>query len=136
MIEIEYVRKIFAKLASDRPDEFMDYVADNVQWTVLGTHPLAGRYTSKAAFVQATFPRLGQLFDGPPRLFTRDVLVDGDRAAVELYTDTTSKRGVPFPNEYCWICQFENGRIVAVREYLDSALVARTIEQDEVRGTL
>jgi len=130
------VRNIFAKLASDRPDEFLDHVADNVVWTVLGTHPLAGRYTTKAAVLRATFPRLGQLVKGAPRLFTRDILVDGDRAVVELYTSATSNRGVPFPKEYCWVCRFENERIVEVREYLDSARLLKIIEQGEVQATV
>jgi ketosteroid isomerase-like protein len=32
---------------------FFDRVADDVNWTVMGTHPLAGTYTSKAAFTHA-----------------------------------------------------------------------------------
>lgn len=127
-ITVARVREIFAKLAASPPDAFFEHVADNVSWTVLGTHPLAGRYTSKQEFRNATFTRLAQLFDGGLPLFTRSVLVDGDRAAVELYSRVTTRGGLPFNNEYCWICRFEGEQIVEVRAYLDSALVATVLE--------
>ncbi len=128
-ITSETVRSIFAKLSSEAPGEFFQHVADNVSWTVLGTHPLAGLYTSKHDFQEATFARLGKLFDGSLKLFTRQVLVDGDQAAVELFARATAKSGVQFNNDYCWICRFQGEQIVEVRAYLDSALVAEVIER-------
>lgn len=127
-ITSEMVRAIFAKLSSEAPEAFFQYVADDVHWTVLGTHPLADLYTSKHEFQEATFARLGKLFDSRLKLFTRQVLVDEDRAAVELFIRATTKRGVQFNNDYCWICQFQGEQIVEVRAYLDSALVAKAIE--------
>lgn len=126
----EKVRSIFAKLSSDQPGDFFQHVSNNVDWTVLGTHPLAGHYTSKQAFRDATFERLGKLFDTPLKLHTRSVLLDGDRAAVELYARTTTKSDVAFNNDYCWVCRFEGETIVEVRAYLDSALVAKVTAQD------
>lgn len=38
--------------------EFFAQVADDVDWTVMGTHPLAGRYRSKADFLAGTFNKL------------------------------------------------------------------------------
>jgi uncharacterized protein len=99
----EGVKTVFAKLAGHRPQSFFDHVADNVSWTVLGSHALAGHYSSKAAFQEATFARLGELFEGGLKLFTRDVLSDGDQAAAELYIHATSKSGAQFNNESCWV---------------------------------
>ena len=110
------------------PGEFFQHVADDVHWTVLGTHPLAGCYTSKQEFQEATFAWLGKLFDTSLKLCTRQVLVDGDQAAVELFMRATTKRGMQFNNDYCWICRFQGEQIVEVRAYLDSALVAEVVE--------
>lgn len=128
-ITSETVRAIFAKLSGETPGDFFRHVADHVNWTVLGTHPLAGHYPSKRDFQEATFVRLGKLFDGSLKLFTRQVLVDGDQAAVELCVRATTKHGLPFNNDYCWICRFRDEQIVEVRAYLDSALVAEAIER-------
>ncbi len=126
----EQVQTIFAKLSSDHPNEFFSHVAENVQWDVLGTHPLAGHYTTKQEFQEATFTRLGRLFSGTLKLYTRAVIMEADaeQAAVELYTRDTTQSGVPFNNEYCWVCRFQGDQIVQVRAYLDSALVAKVIE--------
>ncbi len=128
-ITSETVHSIFAKLASDTPEEFFQHVADEVSWTVLGTHPLAGHYTSKHDFQQATFTRLGRLFDDTLKLVTRQVLVEGDQAVVELFARATAKSGVQFNNDYCWVCRFGGEQIVEVRAYLDSALVAEVIDR-------
>lgn len=128
----EFVRSLFAKLSSDNPSEFFDSVSDDVKWAVLGTHPLAGEYTSKASFQRGTFDRLAPHFAGRLKLYTRSLLVDGDTAVVELFSRATTKGGIPFNNEYCWICRFSDGRIVEVRAYLDSALVTKVIEGETV----
>jgi ketosteroid isomerase-like protein len=122
------VRNIFSGLAAGEPDKFFAYVDDHVKWRVMGTHPMAGEYKSKKEFREATLEKLGKLFPEGLRLYTRDVFVSGDRAAVELYANATSNDGVRFNNEYCWVCRFEGERIVEVRAYLDSALVQKLID--------
>ena len=49
-----YVREIFENLESGDGKGFFDHVADDVDWIVEGTHPLAGHYHSKAEFVAQT----------------------------------------------------------------------------------
>ena len=65
------------------------------------------------------------------KLQLQSVLVNGDVAAVELKADATAKNGLPFKNEYCWVCRFEGEKIVEVRAYLDSALVKKVLEENE-----
>ena len=56
-----YVREIFKHLESGDGKGFFDHVSDDVDWTVEGTHPLAGHYHSKAEFVAHTFEKLGKV---------------------------------------------------------------------------
>jgi uncharacterized protein len=51
----DYVREIFKGLEDGDGAAFFTHVADDVDWTVTGTHPLAGRYRSKADFIGGTF---------------------------------------------------------------------------------
>src|SRR5688500_18251469 len=87
---------LFRNLESpDTHAGFFDHVADNVDWTVEGTHPLAGRYLSKQAFIDATFRRLaGVLADGV-HLQVDNVIVDDDTAVAELYSTPTTNEGAP-----------------------------------------
>ena len=49
-VSLTQVRDIFKNLETDDGGEFFTHVADDVDWTVEGTHPLAGHYHSKADF--------------------------------------------------------------------------------------
>ena len=121
----------------EHPDthaRFFDHVADDVDWTVEGTHPLAGRYRSKQAFLDATFGRLGGVLSDGVRLEVEHVFVDGDTAIVEMYSTSTTNEGAPFANRYCWVCRFDGDTIVTVCAYLDSTMVMYTVLRNERGG--
>ncbi len=130
-LDKSYVESLFAHLAEGRQQEFFAHVADDVDWTVMGTHPLAGHYGSRDEFFTATFGRLNPRLQEGVVLTLRNLLIDGDQAVVELDALSTQNNGRPFANQYCWVCQFEGDQIVRVRAYLDSALVRETIEDNE-----
>jgi uncharacterized protein len=130
-IQAHYVRSLFANLENGRPEAFFNHVAQDVKWTVMGTHPLAGTYHTKENFLAHTFARLDKLLKEGVVLRVTNVLVDGDTAAVELESLSTALNGKPFDNRYCWIARFSNGTIVEVRAYLDSALVKQLIDENE-----
>jgi uncharacterized protein len=130
-LHASYVRSLFAKLEHGKSDAFFEHVADDVNWTVMGTHPLAGSYHTKSSFLAHTFARLNKILKEGVVLRVTDVLVDGDSAAVEMESLSTALDGKPFDNRYCWIVHFSKGTIVEVRAYLDSALVQRLIDENE-----
>jgi ketosteroid isomerase-like protein len=89
--------------------------ADDVDWTVEGTHALAGRYLSKDDFHAHTFARLNKILPGGTQLHVQSVLTDGDWAVVELRSYAIAKSGMQFDNRYCWVIRFEDEMIVEVR---------------------
>jgi len=127
----QQVIDLFSTLRDDS-DAFFSHVADDVDWTVMGTHPLAGRYRSKRDFIDHTFARLGKALPAGAQLTVTQVLVDGDTAAVELHSHVRAANGMLFDNRYCWVCRFDGGTIVEVRAYLDSAMVAELVRQNPV----
>ena len=130
-VEASYVKSLFANLEYGKSGTFFEHVADDVSWIVMGTHPLAGHYHTKADFLAHTFARLNKLLKEGVVLRVANLLVDGDTAAVELESLSTALNGKPFDNRYCWIARFSNGTIVEVRAYLDSALVKQLIDENE-----
>ena len=130
-INADTVHRIFSHLETGSGDQFFQYVADNVDWTVEGTHPLAGRYTSKQDFHAHTFARLNKILPGGTQLHVQSVLTDGDWAVVELRSHATARNGMRFDNQYCWVIRFEGETIVEVRAYLDSALVQQLIDEND-----
>ena len=119
--------------SADTQPQFWARVADDVDWTVEGTHPLAGRYHDKSAFVDATFRRLAGVLPGGAQLQVQHLFIDGDITIVELLSTSKTNEGAAFTNRYCWICRFDGDIIVEVRAYLDSMMVAYTILRNEQR---
>ena len=126
------VRKIFKGLENGDGAAFFEHVADNVDWIVEGTHPLAGHYHSKKTFIEGTFEKLGQVLPQGAQLYVKDLIVKDDEAVVELHSLATAKNGMRFDNRYCWVVYFRDGVIVQVRAYLDSAMVARLFEENPI----
>ena len=94
---------LFAKLQDPATQpQFWDRVADDVDWTVEGTHPLAGHYHDKAQFIAATFARLaGQAVPGGVKLEVMHLYVDGDTTIAELHSTSTRERTSPMTIAGC-----------------------------------
>jgi len=126
------VREIFKGLENGDGADFFKHVADDVDWTVMGTHPLAGHYLSKKDFITGTFSKLRKVLPKGAELHTEHLIVQDDEAVVELHSLATAKNGMRFDNRYCWVVYFVDGIIVRVRAYLDSAMVARLFEENPI----
>ena len=131
-ITTDYVREVFKGLESGDGRVFFEHVADGVDWTVMGTHPLAGHYRSKRAFQEATFSKLGKVLPNGAQLRVTNLIVAANVAVVELVSDATALSGMRFDNHYCWVVRFEGDCITEVRAYLDSAMVAELFRQNPV----
>ncbi|MGD0232235.1 MAG: hypothetical protein ABSC19_18080 [Syntrophorhabdales bacterium] len=69
-----YVHEIFRNLESGDGKGFFDHVADDVDWIVEGTHPLAGHYHSKAEFLVHTFEELAKVLPQGTQLHVEHAL--------------------------------------------------------------
>jgi ketosteroid isomerase-like protein len=124
------VRGIFKGLEKGDGAAFFEHVADDVDWTVMGTHPLAGHYAGKQAFIAGTFAKLGRVLPQGAQLHVEHIVAQGDQAAVELHSLATAKNGMRFDNRYCWVVYFQDRMITRVRAYLDSAMVAELFAEN------
>jgi uncharacterized protein len=131
-VTAEYVREIFKGLEEGDGASFFNNVDDKVDWIVEGTHPLAGHYHSKAAFIEGTFAKLSKVLPKGAQLHVENLLVSGDDAVVELHSMATAKNGLRFDNRYCWVVHFQGKTIDVVRAYLDSAMVTRLFEENPI----
>jgi uncharacterized protein len=131
VINTKQVQNIFKNLETRNSDNFFKHVSDNVSWTVMGTHPLAGTYHSKEDFISHTFRRLNRILEEGVILKVKNILLQDDTAVVEMESISTALNGKPFNNTYCWVVYFKNEVIVEVRAYVDSALVQKVIDENE-----
>ena len=132
-ISEDYVRQLFKGLEAGDGAGFFAHVADDVDWLVMGTHPLAGHHRSKESFIAGTFAKLHQVLPQGAQLVVESLLVKDDVAVVELRSLATAKNGFRFDNHYCWLVWFDQKLVITkVRAYLDSAIVAELFRQNPI----
>ena len=88
----EYVREIFRGLEHGDGPAFFAQVADDVDWSVMGTHPLAGNYRSKEDLIAGTFAKLSQALPRGVELRLEHLIVQDEQAVVELRSLAIAKK--------------------------------------------
>jgi ketosteroid isomerase-like protein len=96
----------------------MNALADSATWWVAGSFPLSGTKT-KAQFAEL-LGGMGSKMDGAMRLTPTGVTAEGDRVAVEAESYAKMKNGKTYQNQYHFLFTVRDGKIQAVKEYLDT----------------
>jgi uncharacterized protein len=122
----QIVRNNFEQLALGNGASLLDSLADDVQWTIIGTTTLSKTFKGKQAVIdELLVPFREALVDGHIHIHVENLLADGDFVVVQGRGEAMTKRGVAYNNTYCWVYRFEGGKIKALTEYLDTELVTR-----------
>lgn len=103
--------------------------SDDASWSNIGSTRLSGTVTGKEAILNDLVgPLFGSLQDGI-RSDIEALIADGDRVVVLSQGHATTHDGTPYNNTYAQVFTVRDGQIVAVKEYMDTALI------DAVFGT-
>jgi uncharacterized protein len=103
-------------------DGALDLIDEDVTWWLAGKpdqFEIAGTKT-KAQFAEM-LETIGTGMPNGIRLTVTGVTAEGDRVAVEMDAVGTSVIGLEYRNQYHDLLEIRDGKIVAGREYLDTA---------------
>jgi ketosteroid isomerase-like protein len=123
----QLMEDVFAELAAGNGRPFVDLLADDVRWTIIGSTEWSGRWEGKSS-VRAKL--LDPLFDQFGTRYTSTALrliAEDDYVVIECRGDVTTKAGVPYRNSYCYVCRLEYGRVRELTEYCDTELLTRAL---------
>lgn len=92
--------------------------------------PGAGRHVGMAIIDEFLAPVRGMFRPGDPKIHVRAMFSrigpEGKAwVCVESHSTGESMAGKPYDNDYCWVFEISNGRIDAMREYMDSLYTAK-----------
>jgi len=62
---------------------------------------------------------LTKVLKGRSTVQVTHIFVSDDIVVVEMTSTSTTLKGKPWPNTYCWILGFANGIVKEVRAYVD-----------------
>jgi uncharacterized protein len=116
------MQDLFAAVAAGDRGPLVAAIADDVVMRVTGQYSWSRTFHGKAELDRELYAHLRALLVEPRRTIPLNFVADGDYVVVEARGDMTTKAGMRYENEYCLVYRLENGKIVEIREYCDSAL--------------
>ncbi|GAB7185610.1 hypothetical protein ATKI12_5441 [Kitasatospora sp. Ki12] len=116
-------------IAAGELDAAIALFAEDATWDYPGHLAISRTWRGKEEIFGDFLGRIGTYFaaDGLPVITLTRVLADGPLAVAEWTTVGTAANGAPYENHCLGVFTVEDGRITAVREYLDTDHVARTL---------
>lgn len=121
------VREYLRAMASGDP-ALPDLLADDVTWWVPPSSPLGGLREGKAAVLELMGSGVG-LYDPsvPFAIEVERMIAEGEWVAVQMAMRARTAKGAPYHNYYHFAFRVRDGRICAVKEYVDTLYAQRTL---------
>jgi ketosteroid isomerase-like protein len=114
-------QRFFELFSASDIDGVLALMADDATWRIPGKKeltPTAGVYSKER--IRRLFRRMIDNLTGGLRMSLVSAIAEGDRVAVEATSSGDLKNGRLYRQEYHFIMEFRDGKISAVREYLDT----------------
>ncbi len=118
------VQDAFAAWARGDGTAFFNLLADDVNWTVIGSSPVSRTYPSKQAFFEGATKPLSAKLAGAIQPTVKNIIAEGDTVVLQWEGKATSKGGKPYNNNYCWVMKFADGKVKVGTAYIDTELVS------------
>lgn len=116
----------FAETAKGNGRLFAGLMADDVTWTIAGGDDWPRHYAGKAAVLGDLLSKVNAQFDGPNCCVADRFIAEGDIVVVEAHGQNRTRHGA-YENRYCFIFRFRESRVVAITEYMDTALAEKRL---------
>jgi len=108
-------------LSSGKVEAAQAAVADDATWWIPGSLPVSGTHRGKKAIFEEFLGQAQALFQpNSVSIQVRNVIGEGDNVAVEWIARGKSAKGKNYENYYHLMFEVRNGKIEAVREYVDT----------------
>lgn len=122
------MQRVFAELAEGNGQLFMNTLAADARWHVVGSSPWSRTYEGKQAITDELMrPLFRQFVDRYTAHATR-IIAEDDIVVVEARARANTKLGRPYNQTYCYVFRVTDGKVQEVTEYLDTDLVNHALE--------
>ncbi|WP_214409505.1 nuclear transport factor 2 family protein [Sphaerisporangium fuscum] len=122
-----FLQGVFAETAKGNGRPFVDALADDVRWTIIGRTAWSRTYEGKRAVLDDLLRPLGEQLGGRNVVSAERFVADGDVVVVEARNHSVTSSGHDYPNRYCWIFVMRDGRIAEITEYTDTQLITEVL---------
>ena len=118
---------VFAETAKGNGRPFLDALADDVQWTIIGTTAWSRTYVGKSSVISDLLRPLGRQLGGPSIIAATNFVAEGDVVVVQGTGHNQTTSGKRYENSYCWVIRMRDGKMSELTEYADTQLIASAL---------
>jgi ketosteroid isomerase-like protein len=119
----QFISSMFAELSKGNGDAFLNALADDVRFTIIGSTKYSGTFKGKQELISKLLAPLNSQVEGGMTITPDNLIADGDFVAMQAHGKALSKNGHRYDNTYCHVFRFANDKVQEVTEYLDTELV-------------
>ena len=122
------MQSVFENLARGNGQAFVDALASDARWTVIGSSAWSRTYEGKQVIIDELMRPLFRQFADEYVARAIRVIAEDDMVVVEARGRVTTKSGKPYNQTYCYVFRLTDGQVRELTEYLDTELVNEVLE--------
>lgn len=119
------IERYVAAVQAGDTDAVRDCFADDATWWLGGELPLSGTWRGRDAILGDFLGSIPRLYEpGSISLEITSLIAEGDTVVLEWTSRAVTAAGERYENQCAGVFTLRDGRIVAVREYMDTQYAA------------
>ena len=122
---------VFGETAKGNGQPFLDLLAEDAQWTVIGSTGWSKTYSGKAAILRDLIAPLRRALIAPLKTHAFHMIAEGNMVAVQGQGENITRAGQRYENTYCWVFAFRDGQVRAITEYADTELIRSVLGEPQ-----
>ena len=119
------IQSMFAELSRGNGAGYLDGLADDVQFTIMGTTKYSGTFRGKQDVVNRLLTPLMNELEGGLEVTPDTFIAEGDTVVMQGRGRSKTKTGKSYNNSYCQVFRIAGGKVKEITEYLDTELVTQ-----------
>ena len=124
----QLLQDIYAQISRGNLQPLLDSMADDIQWTIIGSTAVSGTSRGKQEVIdQLLRPIRARLTDGPIVFQPERFIAEGEFVVMQAKGRATALSGKPYNNTYCIVCRIVDGKVKEMIDYVDTELITSAL---------
>ena len=119
----QLIETMFAELSRGNGEGYLERLADDVQFTIIGTTKFSSTFNGKQDVVNRLLTPLMAELESGIQVIPDHIVAEGDTVVVQAHGISKTKTGKSYNNTYCQVFRVAGGKVKKITEYLDTELV-------------
>ncbi len=124
----QLLRQVYAEISKGNVQPLLDSLADDVEWTIIGSTALSGTSRGKQEVIDNLLkPIRARPADGPIVFQPERFIAEGEYVVMQAQGRATALSGKPCNNTYCIVCRIVDGKVKEMVDYIDTELITSAL---------